>query len=196
VVEKYDPAFIIFHDDHFLFNKDWLEEFVKEYADIRLPFWAASRADFICENQLTIYKLRGVGLEVASIGFESGSQRILDMVRKGTTVEQNYQSAKIMGKLGAKIYANIMYGFPTETKEEQMATRKMCLYIASVTETMISPAYFTPYPGSDLGNECIKKGLSLIDKNSYNRYGRDKIKGVDYDFLDKLINGEFDSQLQ
>ena len=194
VVEKYHPAFLVFHDDHFMFNKDWLEEFVKEYADIRLPFWAASRADFICENQLTIYKLRGVGLEVASIGFESGSQRILDLVRKGTTVEQNYRSAEIIGKTGAKIYANIMYGFPGETKEEQITTRKMCLHIARVAQTMISPAYFTPYPGSDLGNECIKNGLSLIDKNNYNRYGRDKIKGVDYDFLDKLINGEFDSQ--
>jgi len=195
VVKKYNPVFLIFHDDHFMFDKDWLEEFVKEYASIRLPFWAASRADFICNNQLTIYQLRGVGLEVVSIGFESGSQRVLDYIRKGTTVEQNYRSAEIVGKLGAKIYANIMYGFPGETRGEQMATRKMCLYLSRVAQTMISPAYFTPYPGSDLGNECIKNSLSLIDRNNYNRYGRDKIKGVDYDFLDKLVKGEYDSLL-
>ncbi len=188
-VIKYNPAFIVFHDDHFMFNADWLKEFVKQYASIRIPFWAASRADFICNNQLLVYQLRGVGLEVVSIGFESGSQRILDMVRKGTTVEQNYRAAEIVGKTGAKIYANVMYGFPTETKEEQLETKRLCEYIKRVSKAMISPAYFTPYPGSDLGNECIEKGLSLIDENSYNRYGRDKIKGVDYDFLDRLIRG-------
>jgi len=194
IVERYNPAFLVFHDDHFMFNAEWLEEFVKEYASIRLPFWAASRADFICNNQLLVYQLRGVGLEVVSIGFESGNQRILDMVRKGTTVEQNYKAAEVIGRVGAKIYANIMYGFPTETRGEQLATRKMCLYIEKVAQSMISPAYFTPYPGSDLGNECIEKGLSLIDENSYNRYGRDKIKGVDYRFLDALLAGYYDKE--
>jgi radical SAM superfamily enzyme YgiQ (UPF0313 family) len=195
VVEKYKPVFLIFHDDHFMFEKVWLEEFVREYAKIRLPFWAATRADFVCDNSLLVYQLRGVGLEVASIGFESGNQRILDMIRKGTTVEQNYRAAEIVGRTGVKIYANIMYGFPGETKEEQKDTRRLCYHIQRVSQAMISPAYFTPYPGNDLGEECIKQGLSLIKENEYYRYGRDKIKGVDYDFLDRLINGQLDSQL-
>lgn len=195
IVTRYHPAFLVFHDDHFMFDKAWLEEFVKAYAEIRLPFWAASRADFICNNPLLVYHLRGVGLEVVSIGFESGSQRILDYIRKGTTVYENYKAAEIVGNTGAKIYANMMYGFPGESKEEQKETRRLCKHISKVSQAMISPAYFTPYPGSDLGEECIEKGISLIDQESYNRYGRDKVKGVDYDFLDKLIQGAYDNTL-
>jgi radical SAM superfamily enzyme YgiQ (UPF0313 family) len=81
-----------------------------------------------------------------------------------------------------------MYGFPTETGEDQYATHRMCKYI-STFDSMISPAYFTPFPGSKIGDECIKNGLSLIDENSYTRYGRNKIKGVDYNFLDSFIWG-------
>jgi anaerobic magnesium-protoporphyrin IX monomethyl ester cyclase len=195
IVDKYHPLYFCFMDDHFTFDKEWLNEFIKGYAEIRLPFWAATRADFVCQNPLLFYQLRGVGMEMCSIGFESGSQRILDLVRKGTTVEQNYQAGEIIGKTGSKIYANIMYGFPTETKEEQKDTRRLCIHLEQVARTMISPAYFTPYPGNDLGDWCKTEGYSLIDVNHYTRYGRDKIKGIDYDFLDKLTCGVFDSQL-
>ena len=108
------------------------------------------------------------------------------MVGKKTTVEQNYKAAEIAGNAGIKIFANIMYGFPTETKDEQLATYEMCKYI-STFDSMISPAYFTPFPGSYLGDECRQKGLSLINENNCTRYGRDKIVGVDYDFLDSFI---------
>lgn len=192
---KFKPKFIIFHDDHFCFKKEWLEEFIEKYRPIGLPFWAATRADFVCTNPDIFTKLREVGMEVCSIGFESGNQRVLDMVRKGTTVEQNYQSAKIIGDTGMQIYANIMYGFPGETYQEQKDTRKLCLYISSVSKALISPAFFTPYPGNDLGDDCIAKGLSLVDDQHLNRYGIDKIKGVDYRFLQALTNGEYDKQI-
>jgi radical SAM superfamily enzyme YgiQ (UPF0313 family) len=132
--------------------------------------------------------LKDAGMKVISIGFESGSQRILDMVDKGTTVTQNYIATKICGEAGIKIFANIMYGFPTETKIEQRETYELCKFIKGYG-SMISPAYFTPFPGSKLGDECIKNGLSLIDENTTTRFGRDKIKGVDYDFLDSFIWG-------
>ena len=118
------------------------------------------------------------------------------MVRKGTTVEQNYQSASIIGKTGMQIYANIMYGFPTENKEEQMATRKLCNHISSVSKALISPAFFTPYPGNDLGDDCIAQGLSMVDEDHLNRYGKDKIKGVDYEFLSGLVAGLYDNLIK
>ena len=183
---RYDPKFIVFSDDSFAYDIKWLDEFIREYKSISLPFLASARADFICANPGMVHKLKNVGMKVVSVGFESGSQRILDMVGKGTTASQNYKATEIAGNAGVKIFANIMYGFPTETKEEQFATYRLCKYI-STFDSMISPAYFTPFPGSRLGDECIKNGLSLIDKNNMTRFGRDKIKGVDYNFLDSFI---------
>jgi len=126
-----------------------------------------------------------VGMKVCSVGFESGNGRILTMIGKGTTVKQNYKAAYILHKYNVKIFANIMYGFPTETKDEQLDTFKLCKFIKRF-DSMISPAYFTPFSGTMLGDECIQNGISLINKHGYVRYGRDKIAGTDYNFLDSF----------
>ena len=186
LTQNYDPQFLVFYDDSFAYDKKWLKEFIGYYTNIGLPFLASARADFICKNPKIIESLAEVGMTVCSVGFESGSDRILKMIDKGTTVKQNYEAADILDSLGVKIFANIMYGFPTETKDEQLETLKLCEYIKKYP-SMISPAYFTPFPGSYLGEECINKGISLIGNNNYVRYGRDKIAGIDYNFLDSFV---------
>ena len=120
-------------------------------------------------------------------GFESGSQRILDLISKGTTVEQNLEAASIIKSTGAKIYANYMIGLPWETKEDIQATARMA---DEIKAEMPSWSFFTPYPGCGLGQKCIDKGWSLLDRNNYNRYpsGR-KVKGVDYKYLNKVLGG-------
>ena len=65
---------------------------------------------------------------MVNIGLESGSQRILNFLRKGTRVEHNYEAARICNSLGIRIWANYMFGIPTETNEEAAETVKMtCL---------------------------------------------------------------------
>jgi GT2 family glycosyltransferase len=108
-------------------------------------------------------------------------------MNKGTTVEQNLEAAEIIKKAGAKIYANYILGLPWETKEDIQATAKMADTIAA---EMPSWAFFTPYPGCALGEECIKDGLSLLDRNHYDRcpFGQ-KVKGVDYDYVNAVLKG-------
>jgi len=182
---KYHPKFFVFYDDSFAYDKKWTKEFIDKY-DCAAPFLASARADFICNNEDLVLGLKDVGLKVMSVGFESGSDRILQMIKKGTTVTQNLEAARILGDNGIRIFANIMYGFPTENKEEQQQTRYMCEYIKQF-DSMISPAYFTPFPGTELGDKCSADGTSLVDENSMTRFGRDKIKGIDYDFLDSFV---------
>jgi len=185
--EKYHPDCIMIHDDTFLLQSNWLEEFISAYPEIGLPFWAAGRADGICKYPDLVQRLVNVGWELISVGFESGSQRILDLISKGTTVEQNLEAASIIKSTGAKIYANYMIGLPWETKEDIQATARMA---DEIKAEMPSWAFFTPYPGCGLGQECIDKGWSLLDRNNYNRYpsGR-KVKGVDYKYLNKVLGG-------
>jgi anaerobic magnesium-protoporphyrin IX monomethyl ester cyclase len=185
LIEKYDPKFFVFYDDSFAYNKKWTKEFINKY-DCKIPFLASARADFICNNVDLVEGLHEVGMKVMSVGFESGSDRILKMIKKGVTAAQNFESIGILGTAGVKIFANIMYGFPTETKAEQELTKYMCDYIKTF-DSMISPAYFTPFPGTELGDKCTKEGNSLVDINNMTRFGRDKIKGIDYDFLDKFV---------
>jgi radical SAM superfamily enzyme YgiQ (UPF0313 family) len=152
-----------------------------------LPFWAAGRADGICHHPDIVKRLVDVGWKLVSVGFESGSQRILDLIKKGTTVEQNLEAAKIVKATGAKLYGNYMLGLPWETKEDIDMTAKM---VDEIGAEMPSWAFFTPYPGCELGEKCIKEGLSLLDRNNYNRCpSGKKVKNVDYNYINRIVAG-------
>ncbi|MBE3141926.1 MAG: glycosyltransferase, partial [Thermoplasmata archaeon] len=183
----YNPECVMIHDDTFLIQPDWIEEFIEKYPQIGLPFWASGRADGICKYPDLVNRLVKVGWDLVSVGFESGSQKILDKMNKGTTVEQNLEAARIIHSTKAKIYANYIIGLPWETKEDIQATACMADIIKA---EMPSWAYFTPYPGCEMGEECIADGLSLLDRNHYDRcpHGR-KVQGVNYTYAKAVIKG-------
>ena len=186
--EKYSFKSMMIHDDCLTEDKNWVSEFCEKYKanGFTEPFVCQARANHIVRNKDMIIKMKDAGLKMLIIGFESGSQRVLNFLRKGTTVEQNYEAAKICKELGILIWANYMMGIPTETKEEVMQTVKM---IRDIKSHHYSPAFFTPHPGSDLFEYCEKNNLSLIkDPSDYRRSpGKPKIKGIDYKFLNKAL---------
>ena len=185
--QQYSPECFMIHDDTFFLQDDWLEEFVQLYPHVGLPFWASARADGIVRNPSLFRKLVNVGWELVSVGFESGSQRILDLMKKGTTVAENIEAAKIIKSAGAKVYANYMLGLPQEHKEDIQLTLKMA---DTINAEMPSWAYFTPYPGCELGESCIENGWSKLDKNSYDRRpDGEKVKFVDYGYLAQCLGG-------
>ncbi|MFA6610323.1 MAG: radical SAM protein [Candidatus Omnitrophota bacterium] len=186
--KKYDFQSFMFHDDCLTEDRKWVIEFCNAYKKEKFnkPFVCQSRADIICKNQDMVRLMKRSGLVMFLIGFESGSQRILDFLRKGTKVEMNYRAARICKKYGIRIWANYMLGIPTETKEETLDTVKM---IHVIKPYRPSPAFFTPHPGSDLYDYCVNENLSLIQSHSgYSRSPNEaKIKGIDYDFLREAL---------
>lgn len=182
--KKYAFKSLMIHDDCLTEDKGWVIEFCRLYKKngFDQPFVCQSRADLICQNEDMIDLMSKSGLKLMFIGFESGNQRVLNFLRKGTKVEDNYKAARICKEHGIKIWANYMFGCPTETKEEVMDTVKM---IKDIKPDHCSPAFYTPHPGSDLFAYCQKNRLSLIkNHDSYRRNATEaKIKGVDYSFL-------------
>lgn len=180
-------SFLI-HDDCLLCDKAWIHAFINQLAQrkIYLPFAIQTRADLICKFPELITKLREQGLSLVLIGFESGSQDILDFLHKGTTVEQNLKAARICRENDVAIWANYMFGIPGESSDDVNRTVSM---IQKINPAVHSPSFFTPYPGSYLYQYCQEKDLSLIEK--YQDYRRNpsgkKIRGVDYTFLRKAV---------
>ena len=170
-----------------------LKSFCRGYAarGFKMPFVCQSRADIICRNEETIKMMRDAGLHMFIIGFESGNQRILNFLRKGTKVEHNIKAAEICRRYGIKVWANYMLGIPGEKKRETMDTVRM---IKKIKPDHYSPAFFTPHPGSDLFTYCENNGLSLI--KSHEEYRRSplgqKIKGIDYEFLKRALADSMD----
>jgi radical SAM superfamily enzyme YgiQ (UPF0313 family) len=186
--QRYGLNSYMFHDDCLTGNRAWVAEFVQVCRQARIdwPFFAQSRPDLIVSHADTIEQLTTVGLKGLLIGFESGSQRILDLLNKGTTVAQNLEAARICKRLGLSVWANYMLGIPTETREDAMATVKM---LKAIDPDYYSPAFFTPYPGTALYDFVRDRDLSLIRRSAdYRRNPTGpKIKGVDYRFMSKAL---------
>jgi anaerobic magnesium-protoporphyrin IX monomethyl ester cyclase len=182
--DRYHFASFMFHDDCLTEDREWVLEFCDRYEQggFSQPFFCQSRADIIGKNEDMVQRMAQVGLKGYFIGFESGSDRVLKFLRKGTTREKNLQAARICKKYGIKIWANYMLGLPTETREEVMETVSM---LKEIDPDWYSPAFYTPHPGSDLYDYCIEHDLSLI--TSHDQYRRNpwdiKIKGQDPEFL-------------
>jgi anaerobic magnesium-protoporphyrin IX monomethyl ester cyclase len=184
--DRYRYNSITFWDDTFTFNRQWVMDFCDMYerSGITATIAANSRADIICNNESMIERMADVGVDWLVVGLESGSQRILDLIQKGTTVEQNVKAVEICRKYGIKVFGTIMYGLPTETNDEIMATVHM---IERIQPAMASPFWFTPIPGTRLYDYCADNNLILdgVEGRTIARTGvfLPTIKGVDYDFL-------------
>ncbi len=186
--DKYDFQSLMIHDDCLTEDKAWVLEFCDKYRSsaFRQPFVCQSRADIICRNEDMVSKMAKAGLAMFLVGFESGNQRILNFLRKGVTVSENYRANDICKRYGIRVWANYMLGIPTETKEEALDTLRM---IKRIKPYRASPAFYTPHPGSDLYRYCVENGLSLVkDHRDYSRSPTGaKIRGVDYVFLNKVL---------
>ncbi|MFQ6015509.1 MAG: B12-binding domain-containing radical SAM protein [Anaerolineae bacterium] len=182
--EKYNFASFMFHDDCLTEDRRWVTEFCETYRaeGFTQPFFCQSRADIIFHNEEMVSRMAEVGLKGYFIGFESGNDRVLNFIRKGTTREKNIAAGKICRKYGLTIWANYMLGLPTETEEEIKDTISM---LKEIDPDYYSPAFFTPHPGSDLYDYCLERNLCLItDHDSYRRNPTElKIKGHDLGFL-------------
>ncbi|MCL4459335.1 MAG: cobalamin-dependent protein [Chloroflexi bacterium] len=182
--ERYNFRSLLIHDDCLTEDRSWVMEFCHAYQEngFRQPFFCQSRADIIVKHEDMVGLMHQAGLTGFFIGFESGNDRILRFIRKGTTVAQNMEAARICKRYSIQIWANYMLGLPTETKAEIMDTVRM---LKKIDPDYYSPAFYTPHPGSDLYTYCLENDLSLIvDHDSYRRNPTEaKIKGHDYQFL-------------
>jgi radical SAM superfamily enzyme YgiQ (UPF0313 family) len=110
---------IWFADDIFGLKPGWTAEFADEVIrrKVRIPFKCLSRADLLLRGQ-TVADLHRAGCETVWLGAESGSQRILDAMEKGTTVQQIEAAAAALRAEGIRIGFFLQYGYTGETDEE------------------------------------------------------------------------------
>jgi radical SAM superfamily enzyme YgiQ (UPF0313 family) len=187
--ERYAFRSWMAHDDLFFLNPKWMREFCDRYqaAGLDQPFICQMRADMICRFEAEVARMADAGLAWAMIGFESGSQRILDLFEKGTTVEQNLRAAEICRRYGVKVWANIMFGAPTETKAEVLDTVRM---VRRIAPDHFSASFFTPTPGSGMFDVVEAQGLAIVDdfNASCRSPNEAKIRGVDYAWVSRAID--------
>jgi anaerobic magnesium-protoporphyrin IX monomethyl ester cyclase len=123
--EHFAPDHIWFADDIFGLKPGWIERFADEVnrLDARVPFKCLLRVDLIKPG--IPEALRRAGCEIVWVGAESGSQKILDAMDKGTRVEQIYSAARDLHAQNVKIAFFLQFGYPGEDRQDIEATLRM-----------------------------------------------------------------------
>lgn len=123
ISEVYRPEQVWYADDVFTINHRWLYEYSAELKrrGLRLPFETISRADRMMKEEV-VATLAEMGCYRVWIGSESGSQRILDAMQRGVTVEQVQWATQTAQKHGIEVGMFLMWGYDGETLEDIEAT--------------------------------------------------------------------------
>lgn len=205
--DKYGVGSLVIHDSMFFQNPKWLKEWIEKYpvrANKVWPYWAAGRSDTVRQwPDLFEALLKETNWNTVSIGFESGSDRILKLLNKECTEEDNYFAIDLVNRIGdemvaegkqpPKFWSNIMLGIPGEQPEDAFKTMRM---LKRMKRVFPSISYYAPYPGSALGFQLIAEGKSKMSKDNYHRFPDDeKVMGVDYQFYRELLAGKFDAKV-
>ena len=152
---SFNPDHIWFADDIFGFRTEWVSAFTAAVAaaDGGVPFTIQTRADLISERMAR--ELRNAGCAEAWLGAESGSQRVLDAMNKGTTVGELHTARVRLKAAGIRVGFFIQLGYLNEQLADILATRDL-LAAARPDEIGVSVSY--PLPGTKF-YELVKAQL-------------------------------------
>lgn len=160
LISKYDIEALYFAEDMFLSSKKRAEEllglFIKNGINKKIKWIAQAKASIITEDLLGLMKEAGcVGVEY---GFESGSQRVLDLMNKKQKVEESLRAADLTRSARLRFQANIITGYPGETVEDFKETLK---FIKKIKPNMIGFNIFMPLPGTPSYEKLKSDGKPL-----------------------------------
>ncbi|HEY4108860.1 radical SAM protein [Puia sp.] len=174
--ERYRFDHIWMCDDIFGLKPGWVNDFADlvEKEGLRFKFKIQSRADLLLQENY-VKALARAGCENSWMGAESGSQKILDAMDKGTTVNQIGEATRLLREHGIRPSFFIQFGYPGETKEDIAMTIKMINHLLP-DSLGISVSY--PLPGtvfydrvkselSEKTNWTDSDELKLMFRNTY-----------------------------
>jgi anaerobic magnesium-protoporphyrin IX monomethyl ester cyclase len=149
------PDHVWFADDIFGFRVDWVQEFAKAIraSGGSIPFTIQTRADLMSERMA--HALKEAGCKEAWIGAESGSQRILDAMNKGTKVTEILTARARLQAVGIRVGFFIQLGYLGEELADVLATRRL-IDNARPDDVGVSVSY--PLPGTKF-HELVKEQL-------------------------------------
>jgi len=148
------------------------ESHVVEICDLiserqyNLNFWAYARVDTI--TPLMLKKMKQAGINWLAYGFESGSRKVLQGVKKSYRTDQLANAVKMTNDEGIHIIANFMFGLPDDDYLTMQET--LCLAL-EINAEWVNFYTTMAYPGSKLYDEALRKGWPLPETwNGYSQY--------------------------
>jgi radical SAM superfamily enzyme YgiQ (UPF0313 family) len=188
---------IFFRDETFSMNKKRTIEICREIMKRKLDVtWMInSRVNTVDDESLGWMKK--AGCHMIKFGVESGSQQILNTLRKGITLEQTRTAFALCKKHKISSVAHLMFGSPGESAETVRQTIK---FVKEIDPDYASFNITTPYPGTELW-DMVKDKLDVkddfsaydIEKTLENARYNEKWCDLTIDELDSFYNKAYNS---
>lgn len=157
--KKYGVTNFTITDNLFVFNKNEIIKFISllNKNNLKIRFDTSMRASLVTDELIKL--LKKAGCTALYFGFESGSQKVLNLMNKRTTVKQMDNAITIMEKNKMRYFGTFIIGYPGETKKDIDQTIDFCKRHGHLAK----PFFATPYPGTPLFHQ-IKHKIKDMDK--------------------------------
>jgi anaerobic magnesium-protoporphyrin IX monomethyl ester cyclase len=190
--KTYQPDHIWFVDDIMGLKPGWLRRFadLMEAGAARLPFKCLNRVDLLLREG-EIEALKRAGCQIVWIGAESGSQKILDAMEKGTRVEQIYLAARRLKAAGIQVGFFLQFGYPGETTGDIEKTLQM---VRDCLPDDIGMSVSYPLPGTRFYKsveEQLGARQNWVDSNDLAMLYRGPFTTAFYRQLHTVLHREF-----
>ncbi len=174
-----------FKADTFTINAKWVKELCELIINSplhgKIEFTANSRVRPLAKETLQLMK--DAGCFLVAFGFESGSDEILQLIKKGTTVKENLQAARWCHEIGLPFWGFFVIGFPWETKEHIKQTKKL---IMQANPDFIEVTIALPFYGTPLYDVCKDNDL-LAESVLGSDFFHSSMKGTMHLSVDELM---------
>lgn len=152
-------------DDMFWGNKKRAYSIINQLSKDGLGYMVEARADQLLKNDGELLnKLVSTGCMSVFVGAESGNQKTLDYLDKGTTVDDYHKLIEMSSSYGISTRFSLVVGFPYESDKSVNDTLDLSDKISDENNEYCSvsgPKLFTPYPGTVEFNRAIERGFDL-----------------------------------
>jgi len=164
LINKYKQRHINFVDDNFTANPQRIielcEGMIKKRFYEKATFDCQTRADAINDDILNL--LKKAGCRLINFGLETASERLMVILNKRETVQDNIKAVKMAKKHGFGVSGTFIFGLPTETREERWQAYRLAKEL-NLDYVRFNNA--TPYPGTKLYEIAKAEGRLFIGKD-------------------------------
>ncbi len=157
---------IVIHDDTFGLNLARIKKFRKLLKEMNVAPEFSLQMRTSCFSEAFAEEFSALGVTELGFGIETASEKLLKFINKQATVEDAYRSMEISKQYGLFPKINLLYGLPTQDREDYEDTFK---FVRDVRPEAIFQYLFTPIPGSALYQYCIENGY-MPDDLSFDNY--------------------------
>lgn len=155
VVREFGVRSVVFYDDLFTVKKDRIIEICQGLLErmLNIEWKCEGRVNIVDEE--TLSWMKKAGCSMIAYGVESGNQKGLDYLHKGTTVEQIRNAFALTRKAGIKPMGYFVLGIPVETYEDEIGTIEFAKEIQAAYAQF---SVLSPTPGTILYDKVIEMG--------------------------------------